>query len=212
MACDRDNGCLDAGTGVPVGRDLKTEATLAAAAMEHVRAVRLARRNTFVLDACCGTATSSTGYHLLVNRYARVIGVDRDKSEAWVRKHIRPQDQHRFVFVQMDMADMTPALLDRVMRAEWGVGVEKLSHLHDSHPCTSLSRAERNGIHRHPDGRPKSDVAIQDDWMLAQTVKFVLGVLKRSPDCLVTIENPMGPWFADPWMGAGIGLKSIHSY
>ena len=103
-----------------MGRDLKQEATLAAAAIEHVRAARLARRNTFVFDACCGTATSGAGYHLRVNRYARVVGVDRDKSEAWVRKHIRPQDQKRFVFVQMDMADMTPALLERIMQAEWG--------------------------------------------------------------------------------------------
>ena len=112
-----------------------------------------------------------------------------------MRKHIRPQDQNRFVFVQMDMADMTPALLERIMQAEWGVGVDKLSHFHDSHPCTTLSRAERNGIHRYPDGSPKSDDAIRDDWVLAQTVKFVRGVLERAPDCLVTIENPVGPWF-----------------
>ena len=65
-----------------------------------------------------GRQRHKRGTILLTNRYARVVGVDKHKGEAWVRRHIRPQDQHRFCFVSMDMADMTPALLEQVMQAE----------------------------------------------------------------------------------------------
>ena len=147
------------------------------AALRAGREARTARRNTFVVDGCCGTATSATLFHLMTNRYARVIGVDRDKPESWVRHHIPERFRNRFVFVSADMASVTPAVVDRVMRAEWGVGLERLSHFHDSHPCTILSRADRSGQHRYPDGRPKSDTAILDDAVLEATVRNVEGIL-----------------------------------
>ena len=81
------------------------------------RAARMARRNVFVVDGCCGTATSAALYHLMTNRYARVIGIDRDKREEWVRKHIPAQYQRRFVFVAMDMAAVSVPVLERVMQA-----------------------------------------------------------------------------------------------
>ena len=52
------------------------------AALRAGQVLRTARGNTFVLGACCGTATSATLFHLMTNRYARVIGVDRDKAES----------------------------------------------------------------------------------------------------------------------------------
>jgi hypothetical protein len=162
--------------------------------VRRIRGVQRARRHVFAFDGCCGTATSQTLFHLATNRYARVIGCDRDKPEKWVRKHIPLEFQKRFVFISKDMADVTPELLDTVMREAWGVGVDKLSHFHDSHPCTTLSRAERRGIHRYPDGSPKSWQAKADDRLLELTIGLIHGVLARAPGCLVTIENPWGPW------------------
>jgi hypothetical protein len=147
------------------------------AALRAGRVARTARRNTFVLDACCGTATSATLFHLMTNRYARVIGVDRDKAESWVREHIPARYRHRFVFVSADIGSLTPEAIDEVMRVEWGAGLGRLSHFHDSHPCTTLSGADRSGQHRYPDGAPKSPDAIRDDAVLERTVELVESVL-----------------------------------
>ena len=45
-------------------------------------------------------------------------------------------------------------------------------------------------------GTEKSADAIRDDAVLERTVELVESVLRVAPDCLVTIENPRGPWFA----------------
>ena len=92
----------------------------AASAVRRIRGVQRARRHVFAFDGCCGTATSQTLFHLATNRYSRVIGCDRDKPEKWVRKHIPLEFQKRFVFIAKDMADVTPELLDTVMKEAWG--------------------------------------------------------------------------------------------
>ena len=57
-----DSG-LCAGNELSMGHDVNVGAARAREAIRHVRAAQAARRNAFVMDACCGTATSQTGYH-----------------------------------------------------------------------------------------------------------------------------------------------------
>ena len=84
------------------------------AALRAGRAARTARRNTFVVDGCCGTATSATLFHLMTNRYARVIGVDRDKPESWVR--------HGPVFSSYPLNATETEYATLLLNTTWGSG------------------------------------------------------------------------------------------
>ena len=105
----------------------------------------------YVADLGCGTATSAALFFLLFFTDCFVLGIDRDKSEEWVRKHLPPEVQHRFVFVNDDVGSLTLERLDQHMRRAFGVGIDRLDRLHWSPSCESLSRAAR-GWHRGPFG------------------------------------------------------------
>ena len=63
-------------------------------------------KREFIIDLCCGTATSATLFHLLRSRNTFVLGVDRDCAEDWVRKHLPASVQDRFAFVNADVKDI----------------------------------------------------------------------------------------------------------
>ena len=70
-------------------------------------------KREFIVDLCCGTATSATLFHLLRSPNTFVLGVDRDCDEAWVREHLPASVQDRFVFVNADVKDINMSVLKK---------------------------------------------------------------------------------------------------
>ena len=150
-----------------------------------------------ILDFCCGTARSAALYHLLTNPHARVIGVDRDKSAAWVRKHLPAHVRDRFILVSRDMVDIDVRTLACIIEEAWpGMRWSDVTHVHWSPPCETLSRAtRRRSGYRDRFSRPVHPKAIRDDAAFEAGVKLIRGIVRFNPTCLVTIENPRGPHF-----------------
>ena len=77
------------------------------------------RRVDVVLDLCCGTATSASLYYLMKNKNAIVIGIDRDKSESWVRSHLKHLPvamRSRFCFYNADVTTLKVSDLADLIR------------------------------------------------------------------------------------------------
>ena len=151
----------------------------------------------YILDICCGTGRSATLFHLKQNAKARVIGVDRDKSEAWVRKHLPQSYQSRFRFINCDVKDLTHELLQAHMQEFWpGSKVSQISHAHSSPPCQTMSRADR-GLSGYRDewGRPTHWRSIADDRALDATLRLFKRLVRDNPKMLVTVENPWNTVF-----------------
>ena len=63
-----------------------------------------------VVDACCGTGTSVVLFHLKYTQ-AIVVGIDRDKSEEYVRSFIPKKFQSRFFYIKDDVCSISVAWL-----------------------------------------------------------------------------------------------------
>ena len=139
-----------------------------------------------VVDASCGTGTSVALFHLKYTQ-AIVVGIDRGKSEKYVRSSIPKKFQHQFFYIKDDVRSITVARLRNVLPA--GSRISDIVHLHSSPPCESMSRADRFSVHR--DGiKPISAQAVADDETLEYTAKFLRAILKEAPTTLVTLKTP----------------------
>ena len=144
-----------------------------------------------VVDACCGTATLVALFHLK-HAHAVVIGIDRDKTEDYVRGFIPKKFQSRFHYIKDDVCNTNVARLRKALPA--GSRVCDIVHLHSSPPCKSMSTADQFSVHRD-EIKPISAQAVADDEALEHTVRFVKAVLKEAPTALVTLENPRNDVF-----------------
>lgn len=155
------------------------------------------RKVELIFDLCCGTARSAALYHLLTNPHARVIGVDRDKSAAWVRKRLPAHVRHRIVLVSRDIKDLDVHELACIVEEAWpGMRWSDVTHVHWSPPCETLSRASRGRSgYRDRFSRPVRSKAIRDDAAFEAGVKLMQGIVRLNPACLATIESPRGPHF-----------------
>ena len=111
-------------------------------AHQHVAAIcayqaRL-RAPPVVVDASCGTGTSVALFHLKYTQ-AIVVGIDRGKSEKYVRTFIPKKFQHQFFYIKDDVCSITVAQLRNVLPA--GSCISDIVHLHSLPPCESMSRA-----------------------------------------------------------------------
>ena len=151
----------------------------------------------YILDLCCGTAKSATLFHLRRNPRAKVIGVDRDKDEAWVRSHLPKSVQHRFTFISRDVVELDKTEMERVIAEAWpGVGLKDVTHAHSSPPCQTMSRADRGFTgYRDNWGRPRHPKAFADDRALEVTLQLFKHLSRINPNCLITVENPWNTVF-----------------
>ena len=127
----------------------------------------MAGRFEAVLDFGCGTATSATLYYLLFYPRAIAIGIDRDCNKKWVEEHLPPSLRSRFFFVSEDAGKLTIEKLEVHVREHMHIGLSKVTRVHWSPSCRSLSRASR-GHHRDAFGLPLTELARQEDATFAR--------------------------------------------
>ena len=160
------------------------------------------RRMDVVIDLCCGTATSASKFYLLKNTNAIVIGIDRYKSESWVKGHLKdlPREaRDRFFFFREDVSTLTMSrlrqLIRRACRSAW-VSRYAITRVHWSPPCETLSRATRGKAgYRDRFSRPLRAKAKRHDHAFEAGVALVRAVQRACPRALFSIENPVGDHF-----------------
>ena len=151
---------------------------------------RFASWDAFV-ELCCGTASMSL-FHLMRPRTVG-IAIDRDRSAKWVLSHIPEKFHERLHVIREDVARMSVRRIDRVLKERFGSGIERVCHVHDSHPCKTYSQNDCQKRHRSRDGRPLTDEASRDDAVLETTVDLFIELVKAIPKLCVTFENPVSP-------------------
>ena len=158
------------------------------------------RRVDVVLDLCCGTATSASLYYLMKNKNAIVIGIDRDKSESWVRSHLKHLPvamRSRFCFYNADVTTLTVSdLAELIRRSCRSARVSDIKRVHWSPPCETLSRATRGRSgYRDKLSRPCKAKSIAHDEAFAAGVALCKALQLIVPQALFSIESPKGDHF-----------------
>ena len=165
--------------------------------------MRLGRRRRqvdVVVDLCCGTATSASLYYLLTNKNAVVIGIDRDKTEQWVRSHLQhlpAEMRSRFVFCNADVTELTVSDLARLIRRSCrSADVMNITRVHWSPPCETLSKATRGRAgYRDKLSRPCKAKSMEHDKAFEAGVTLIKALQLVVPYALFSIESPKGDHF-----------------
>ena len=157
----------------------------------------MAGRVEYVLDLGCGTATSAALYYLLFYPLSIVIGFDRDCTPEWVKQHIPESLRTRLVIISGpagDVGKLTIEKLEQHVRTHMKVPLSKLTRVHWSPSCKTLSDASR-GHHRDWFGNPLTEEAVKDDAIFEWGVSLIRALCRVAFDLQVTIENPVSANF-----------------